>query len=317
MDITYYKLEKDKILHANQENIPEGWDEKYDWNCYRTDDRKVLGDFFREKNIFQEKVCYCIANPEDFPFSNPFEESIVLNLPISNTNDIYKTDYISVIIENKLISIITPKLVDIFNERSLSTYSRETYPALNNFIFFILTAKIIAQNNANISVARKRIHEIESNLVISPEDLTSNDLMACERDISQLSDIIEDQSLGFQILDSLSSSSISMGDNQQASKLIKGFDPLAKAITRLEKKSESLRIQYMLIQQEKSTRKINVLTIIQAIFVPMTFIAGVYGMNFKIMPELEWPLGYLLVWILFVGMACGLLVYFYKKGWFN
>ena len=39
-----------------------------------------------------------------------------------------------------------------------------------------------------------------------------------------------------------------------------------------------------------------VLTIIATIFMPLTFIAGVYGMNFKYMPELEWPWGYFVVW---------------------
>ena len=42
-----------------------------------------------------------------------------------------------------------------------------------------------------------------------------------------------------------------------------------------------------MIQQEETTHKINVLTIIQAIFVPLTFIAVVYGMNIKNIPKLE------------------------------
>jgi magnesium transporter len=35
------------------------------------------------------------------------------------------------------------------------------------------------------------------------------------------------------------------------------------------------------------------------------------------MPELNWPLGYLLVWIVFIGLAAGLMSYFYRKGWFD
>jgi magnesium transporter len=97
----------------------------------------------------------------------------------------------------------------------------------------------------------------------------------------------------------------------------KGFVPLDKAMQRLEKKAESLRLQFLLFQQEESTRKINVLTIIQAIFVPLTFIGGVYGMNFVNIPELKLEYGYLYVWVLFVGLASALLTYFYKKGWFD
>ncbi len=58
-----------------------------------------------------------------------------------------------------------------------------------------------------------------------------------------------------------------------------------------------------------------VLTIIATIFMPLTFIAGVYGMNFKHMPELSWKLGYPLSLGLMALIAVGMLVYFRKKGW--
>jgi len=58
-----------------------------------------------------------------------------------------------------------------------------------------------------------------------------------------------------------------------------------------------------------------VLTIIATIFMPLTFIAGIYGMNFKYMPELEWRLGYLVVWLVFVIVGVSMLIYFKKKKW--
>ncbi|RMG27518.1 MAG: magnesium and cobalt transport protein CorA [Bacteroidetes bacterium] len=57
------------------------------------------------------------------------------------------------------------------------------------------------------------------------------------------------------------------------------------------------------------------LTIIATIFIPLTFIAGIYGMNFKYMPELEWPWGYPLVWAIMLLMSMGMLVYFRRKRW--
>jgi magnesium transporter len=55
-----------------------------------------------------------------------------------------------------------------------------------------------------------------------------------------------------------------------------------------------------------------VLTIIATIFIPITFIAGVYGMNFKFMPELEWRWGYAMVWVVIV-VAVGIMIGFFKK----
>ncbi|NVN99417.1 MAG: magnesium/cobalt transporter CorA [Geobacteraceae bacterium] len=58
-----------------------------------------------------------------------------------------------------------------------------------------------------------------------------------------------------------------------------------------------------------------VLTIIATIFMPLTFIAGLYGMNFKHMPELEYPLGYPIVLVLMAGVTIGMLIFFRKKRW--
>jgi magnesium transporter len=58
-----------------------------------------------------------------------------------------------------------------------------------------------------------------------------------------------------------------------------------------------------------------VLTIIATIFIPLTFIAGIYGMNFKYMPELEWKFGYAAVLIIMFTAAAIMLIYFRKKKW--
>ena len=58
-----------------------------------------------------------------------------------------------------------------------------------------------------------------------------------------------------------------------------------------------------------------VLTIIATIFMPLTFIAGIYGMNFKYMPELEWRWGYLVVLFIMAAVGGIMVVYFRKKKW--
>jgi magnesium transporter len=58
------------------------------------------------------------------------------------------------------------------------------------------------------------------------------------------------------------------------------------------------------------------LTIVSTIFLPLSFLAGVYGMNFRHMPELAWNWGYPLVWVVFIFIVIGMLAFFKKKGWF-
>ncbi len=58
------------------------------------------------------------------------------------------------------------------------------------------------------------------------------------------------------------------------------------------------------------------LTIVSTIFLPLSFVAGVYGMNFHFMPELSWKWGYPLVWVVFLLIAGGMLYFFKKRKWF-
>ncbi len=58
-----------------------------------------------------------------------------------------------------------------------------------------------------------------------------------------------------------------------------------------------------------------VLTIIATIFIPLTFVAGIYGMNFKFMPELDWRWGYFVVWLIMVAVAVLMIFYFKRKKW--
>ncbi len=59
-----------------------------------------------------------------------------------------------------------------------------------------------------------------------------------------------------------------------------------------------------------------VLTVISTIFIPLTFIVGVYGMNFDFMPELHWRFGYVVVWMAMLVVVVGMIRYFRYKKWF-
>jgi magnesium transporter len=57
------------------------------------------------------------------------------------------------------------------------------------------------------------------------------------------------------------------------------------------------------------------LTVIGTIFMPLTFLVGVYGMNFKYFPELEWKNGYFVLWGLMIAMSLMMVAFFRKKRW--
>ncbi len=72
---------------------------------------------------------------------------------------------------------------------------------------------------------------------------------------------------------------------------------------------------YLSIISNRMNEVMKVLTIIATIFIPITFVAGIYGMNFTHMPELTWRWGYLFVWIIILIIIAGMLVFFRRKKW--
>lgn len=72
---------------------------------------------------------------------------------------------------------------------------------------------------------------------------------------------------------------------------------------------------YYAIQGQRMNEIMKVLTVVSTIFIPLTFIVGVYGMNFKNIPELEIDKGYFYVWGLMILVAIALIFFFLKKGW--
>lgn len=72
---------------------------------------------------------------------------------------------------------------------------------------------------------------------------------------------------------------------------------------------------YLTMVSNRMNEVMKVLTIIATIFIPITFVAAIYGMNFKYMPELEWPWGYSLALAVMAVMAIAMLSFFKKKKW--
>ncbi|KPL19608.1 MAG: magnesium transporter [candidate division Zixibacteria bacterium SM23_81] len=75
------------------------------------------------------------------------------------------------------------------------------------------------------------------------------------------------------------------------------------------------RDTYLSSLSNRMNEVMKVLTIIATIFIPVTFIAGIYGMNFEFMPELGWRWSYFIVWGVMVAVAVTMIAYFRRKTW--
>jgi magnesium transporter len=87
--------------------------------------------------------------------------------------------------------------------------------------------------------------------------------------------------------------------------LVESFREMAVSLMEVHLSSVSNRLNEVM----------RVLTVISTIFIPLTFLVGVYGMNFRHMPELEWRWSYPILWISMIAIGVGMFVMFRRRGW--
>lgn len=95
-------------------------------------------------------------------------------------------------------------------------------------------------------------------------------------------------------------------------------DHAARVVEALESARDNLR-SLLDLQATQRTARLNeimkTLTIFSTVFLPLTFITGIYGMNFVRIPELHWPFGYAYFWALVVVITSAMLFFFKKRAW--
>jgi len=93
---------------------------------------------------------------------------------------------------------------------------------------------------------------------------------------------------------------------QQAYMMVDGNRETIASILNLYLSNNDLRMNHIMKQ----------LTVVSTIFIPLTFLVGVWGMNFRFMPELEWKYGYLVSWVVMIAAGVGSYIYFRRKKWY-
>lgn len=106
---------------------------------------------------------------------------------------------------------------------------------------------------------------------------------------------------------------------EKNSAFLKDLNDLISQCTEAVETYNSMTSDQLNIYNSNMSNKMNdvmkTLTIFASIFIPLTFIAGIYGMNFEYIPELKFKYGYLLFWVIIFILGGGLLIYFKRKKW--
>jgi len=170
----------------------------------------------------------------------------------------------------------------------------------------------------------ERIASLEDEVVLRPTPKTLKKIYRLRRDLLELRRAVWPQR---HVVNLLSRGS---GD-QIISEMVRAcfrdaYDRLMQVLEMIESYREltsGLMDIYLSALSQKTNEVMKTLTIISTIFIPLTFVAGVYGMNFNTdrspwnMPELNWYWGYPLCWAIMLTIASGSIIFFWRRGWFE
>lgn len=225
-----------------------------------------------------------------------------------------------IIYKNSLI-IVYEEDLGIRNRINRSSFFSEDMGANRDlkieYILYVLVLELLSYSANIILKFRNEIERISREFYKNHEVLSTAELFNAKNRLTDYSLVVEHlaYSLSFppakEILDVKSTYRTYFTD------LSKSLVLLQNSLTQAENKLDNLTDHFDFIQQEKGNKRLKYLTIIQAIFVPLTLIAGIYGMNFKVMPELEYENGYFVVLGVMTVFAILTWIYFYRNKWFD
>ncbi len=165
---------------------------------------------------------------------------------------------------------------------------------------------------------RQMIGELSNDFAQSPNNDVLNDIQNLTNHVSRLQSTTEDRLILFGGLLTLKSPLLDLNEVRLYLKeAMNELNQMQRWLERLEGRLQGLSQHYNLSIQNSTNNRLRVLTVISAIFMPLTLIAGIYGMNFTNMPELHTSYGYYIILILMVLLGVGLGIFFYVRGWFE
>jgi magnesium transporter len=261
-----------------------------------------------------------ILNTNQRPKVEEHEDYIYIVLKkLSCQNRHFSVEYeqVSILLLDNLVVTFVEKSDDIFD--ALKKRLNNGKGRLRSFGADYLTYAILDTLVDNIFILLDQLDEaiesLEEGLLVNPSTETLATIQQLKRELIYLRRSVSP--LREMVAEVLRSDSLLIQAKTQIY-----YRDVYDHVLRIHESIESYRDMlsglldiYMSSVSNKMNEVMKVLTVFASIFIPLTFIAGIYGMNFEFMPELKWKWAYPALWSSFIIIVVVLLVYFKKKKW--
>jgi magnesium transporter len=284
---------------------------------HNTDFLNQLGEQFRINSLDVE----AIANTTQRPIMIERDDYIFIVLKAvqleTDTNEVIIEQVSMVLGDRYVISFheTTPVLFEPLRNRILATKDRINR-FTTDYLLFTICDIIIDLYFPVLENIGETIENTEDELILSPVNINQEAIYKLKRRLVYAKKMIWPTR---EVISALQVTECDLIKKETKIYFRDIYDHTVQIIESLESLHEitsGMMDLYMSSVSNRMNEIMKVLTVFSAFFIPITFLAGVYGMNFKIIPETGWTYGYLGFWIVVVVISVGMIFYFRKKKWF-
>lgn len=281
---------------------------------------KLMAEVAEELNISGD-ILSDVLEPSARPQVEEFNEGVFVSIKIMEAdekkNRVSENNFSLILMKNLLITFQENRS-DVFDpvRERIRKHKTKIRTSGTDYLAFALLDVVIDHYIYIMGIYGEKIETLEARIMQGPDKGMLGVINLYKHELSNLRRNIKPANEMIMNLAKLDTDFIREENKTHYKEL---QDNIHQAVELLDYCRELLYDELNIYHSFMSTRLndiMTVLTIFSVVFIPLTFIVGVYGMNFENMPELHWKNGYYVVWGAMVAVALGMLWYFKKQKWF-
>jgi magnesium transporter len=253
----------------------------------------------------------------DRPGLYPLKHEILLVVPaLAKTAGGHEVDHVAFLCRERLLLTVHHQAV--LNPRELAALHEAEAWLPDRSVAGLVSAMLIDLSLDCLRHAtelRRKVHAVEERMDRTPDTIDADEILDLRAALVTAAAVVADQLPALQALSQTDKPFFKLKDAREYMNCaLANLQAADGSLDRLDKRVEALRAGFQMHAQDKTNRRLNMLTVLSAIFLPITLLAGIWGMNFESMPELKYTYSYP---VALGGMAligAGMYLFFRKGG---
>ena len=250
----------------------------------------------------------------------PLKREIFLVIPVlAKTEGPPEVDYVAFVCrENLLLTFHRKPVLDLQELAALEGSDAWLPERSISGLVSALMIDLSLEGLQHTAKLRNSILALEVRMDREPDEIKADEILDIRSELLTLASVVSDQVPSLQALSTIDKPFFKLEDAKDyMTCALVNLRAADGSLDWLDGRISSLRTGFDMHAQEKTNRRLNMLTILSAIFNPATLLAGIWGMNFVTMPELSYPFGYPMALGLIALTGWGMFFYFRRHGWLD